>query len=685
MGLLAPLFLLGLAAVAVPLLVHLVQREKRDPTAFPSLMFLDKTPAPFTARRHLRDPLLLVLRVLALIALALAFARPVLGRRPQVGGVDQRRRDVVVLLDRSFSMRIADRWPRARAAVDSVIRSRRSGDRITLVAFDRRAQAVTQATGDVAALTGALDSVSLTDESTRFTPALALAQQRFVSGDAPRKALVVVSDFQRSAWDVSDDSRLAPGTEIATIDVGGLTPVADRSVRSVDVREDRRSGSPQVVVSARIANVGAAARGVTATLEVGGRVVESRMVDLPADGGASVTFAAAPMPPAPVAARVVLAADALPGDDAFHFLLQQSPALKVLVIETRDGAFLTRALAIGDAPRFEVTTKTPGTAKPADLTGKDLVILADGAFPTGIGSSALLAFVRNGGGALIALGDGVNARAWQGDADVLIPGTVQRVTEHSGMSGAVLGALDERHPALAELTGQRSGDLGAARFDRFRAIDTTAGVLARFDDGTAAIAEHALGAGRVLTFGSTLDGSWNDLPLQPAFLPLVQRLAQYASGWRPPTRALPIGASVRPADLLATAKEGERWVATSPSGARTPIGGADAPIAHEPLEAGVHQLRPGGSPGARPLLVAANIVPAELDFAPFDVMRLTNALTTSPASARVAVPAATTEETASDREARQSTWWYLLLAAALLLAAESVVARRVGASLPVTE
>ncbi|MES3032513.1 MAG: VWA domain-containing protein [Gemmatimonadota bacterium] len=685
MPLLAPLFLLGLAAIAVPLLVHLVQREKRDPIAFPSLMFLERTKAPFTARRHLRDPLLFLLRALAVLLLVLAFARPVFGRRAQAGGLDQRRRELVVLVDRSFSMRIGDRWARARAVTDSVIASLAPGDRLTLVAFDRRAQALTPSTGDAAQLRAALATLAPTDESTRLAPAVAVAQQRLAASDAPRKVLVVVSDFQRSAWDLTDDARLAPGTTVTPIDVASPAPLADRSVRSVDVRPERGEGPSQVTVTARLANSGAATRGVVVRLEVGGRVLEERSVDLPRDGGTSVTFAAVPMPPEPVAARVVLAADALTGDDAFHFLLQQPPELRVLVIEGRGGPFLSRALAIGDAPRFDVVARSPSRATATDLSGRALVVLADGAFPTTIGAAQLVRFVEQGGGLITALGEPSTARGWPAAADALVPGAIQAATDRLDSRGAVLGALDQRHPALALLSGARAGDLTAARFDRYRAIDTTAGVLARFDDGVPALTEHAVGRGRVLTFASSLDGTWNDLPRQPAFLPLVQQLARYAASWRDTPRSLEIGASVRPTDLAGSSAESvTRWSATAPSGARSSVGGDDAPSALELTEAGVHQLRPGGSPGARPLLVAANIAPAELDFASFDVLRLTTALTAAPGAPGTNAAVAA-DETAADREARQSAWWYLLLAAVLLLMAESIVARRTVSTARVLE
>ena len=145
-----------------------------------------------------------------------------------------------------------------------------------------------------------------------------------------------------------------------------------------------------MIVNARVANVGPAARGVVARLEVGGRIVAERFIDLPRDGGASVSFAAVPTSPTPVPARVILAGDALPGDDAYHLLLNAAPVLDVLLIETRPSPFLTQALSIGDAPHFNIVNRSPARATATDLAGKRLVILADGAFPSGAFSSTTM-------------------------------------------------------------------------------------------------------------------------------------------------------------------------------------------------------------------------------------------------------------------------------------------------------
>ena len=76
MQFLAPLFLAAAAAIAIPIILHLIQREKREAEAFPSLMFLRRIPHKSTRKRRLRDLPLLLLRVLARILLAGAVARP---------------------------------------------------------------------------------------------------------------------------------------------------------------------------------------------------------------------------------------------------------------------------------------------------------------------------------------------------------------------------------------------------------------------------------------------------------------------------------------------------------------------------------------------------------------------------------------------------------------------------------
>ena len=107
MAFLAPLFFVGLAALSIPVLIHLTQREKKMVQQFPSLMFVRRIPYQTVRRRKLRDLALLCVRLAALLLIVGAFARPFLWRPNAAQAIGPGAREVVVLLDQSYSMALA--------------------------------------------------------------------------------------------------------------------------------------------------------------------------------------------------------------------------------------------------------------------------------------------------------------------------------------------------------------------------------------------------------------------------------------------------------------------------------------------------------------------------------------------------------------------------------------------------
>src|SRR5678815_2240832 len=134
-------------ALAIPVLVHLIHRERADTIAFPSLMFLQRIPYRSMRRQKIRNWLLFLLRCAAL----------------------------VVLLDQSDSMGYADRWQRAVAAAHRAIEGMASNDKTTVVLFSDEARALTQPTADRAILTTAIDTAKVSSRGTKYGPALKLA------------------------------------------------------------------------------------------------------------------------------------------------------------------------------------------------------------------------------------------------------------------------------------------------------------------------------------------------------------------------------------------------------------------------------------------------------------------------------------------------------------------------------
>jgi hypothetical protein len=140
MNFLAPLFFVALAGLAIPVLIHLIQREKKQIQHFPSLMFVRQIPYKSVQRRRIHNWLLLLMRMGALALIIAAFARPFFASDDQAAAAAQGAREVVILLDNSYSLTYGDRWERARAAAHEAVNALGASDRGSLVLFSSGAE-----------------------------------------------------------------------------------------------------------------------------------------------------------------------------------------------------------------------------------------------------------------------------------------------------------------------------------------------------------------------------------------------------------------------------------------------------------------------------------------------------------------------------------------------------------------
>lgn len=661
--LLMPAFLLGLLALCVPVLVHLMHRERRQALAFPSLMFLRRIPFRSVRRQKLRHLALFAARCLAFALLAFAFARPFFAEKSSVVAPMGGARTRVIVLDRSYSMGYGDHFARALQEAERALAELSAEDEAGLILFSDRAEGVVSPTREHARVRAALRSARVSSSGTRFAPALKLAQEWLSASERPRRELVFVSDCQRRGLEGLDEVRLPERTTLRVVALAERGP-SNAAISGVSFDRELEAGRERIAATARLVNKGAKPLSQKAALEVAGRVVEQKPVELPANGAGSLTFQPVAYPAGATRGRILLADDPLLADNAFHFVLAPGQELPVLVVEDAGaGLYLRRALAIGDRPRFRVETK-PALAA-AELPGKAVVIVA-GPAPADAAGAALVAFVRGGGGLIASLASG----PWRGAAAALVPAAAKTPVDRTADRGATLASLELDHPALELFKAPRSGDFSAARFLRYRPLEPADAdrVLARFDDGGAALVERELGKGRVIAFASGFDSLTNDLALQPVFLPLVHQLARHVAGHRETRPFRSVGEVLS----VSTDEGGRRTSVTTPAGERVRL--EKGQLAVELLEAGFYGLEKEGAPAES---VAVNLDSAESDLAAVDAEELQHALSRRGAGP---VVAGATQLTPEDAERRQSLWWYLLLAAFLLLLAETALSNRMSAS-----
>jgi hypothetical protein len=591
MSFLTPLFFAGLAALAVPVLVHLIQRERKRVVEFPSLMFVRRIPYQSVRRRRIRHWALLLLRAAALVLIVLAFARPFLPQAASATAAAAGAREIVIVLDQSASMGYGDHFARAQDAARNIVRGMNNGDRATLVLFARNAEENMRATPDRGRLEGAITAAKVTAGSTRYGPAIKLAESILSRSNVARREAVLISDFQKSGWSGSEEARFPEGMTLRTISVASDN-TTNLSIPSVSFARAAFSGQERITVTAGLSNKsGAAIRDVPVRLEVDGHEIESQKATIQPHASASVTFTQFTLAGPNVRGVVRAGTDPMPADNTFHFVLTPSEPVSVLVVDSgaADASlFLSKALAIGTTPTFHVETTTPGRVSPSSFDKRSVVVLNDTNFPPGGGAGALKQYVQRGGGLLVVMGEHTS---WPAGEAELLPGKLGApVNRISGRSGS-LGFLDYSHPVFEVFKAPRSGDFSAAHFFEYRAIEPAPAdrVLARYDDGAVAAVERKVGTGRIIAWTSTLDDTWTDVAVKPVFLPLVHQLVRYLARYEQNASWMTVGQVL---DLNARGRGRDRIVVT-PSGERLAPGAAGENVVGlvELTEQGIYSRR----------------------------------------------------------------------------------------------
>ncbi|HYV98150.1 MAG TPA: VWA domain-containing protein [Gemmatimonadaceae bacterium] len=662
LGLLVPAFLAGLVALAVPVYLHLRHSEKTKPFRFPSLMFLEKLPIRTSSRRRIVDPLLLLLRALALGLIALAFARPFFSR-DVAAQISKRPRAVVLLLDRSASMSHKDVWPAAVDSAKQVIQTIGPGDQIAVVLFDEEAEIAHAFTADQGVARAAVQAAKPGQRGTRYAAALRAARQLLTAAPDATHEVVVITDAQRSGVAGLAGLDLPTGMAIRTVAVG-TKDKGNTAVTGIDIRRITTGDKTTIAAQARVTSHDLPGpRKVRATLALNGRASGARDVTLPQSGDFTVAFDAVPLPAGHVNGTVVVDADAMAVDDTFHFTLPDEDELRVLLVVPDDAAanetlFFERALAIGKAPAVTVERRRPSTIDTKSLEKAGLVVYWDSPPLAG----PIEPWVKKGGGAVVVAGHRLAAHP---GTSPIVPASISGLADRIADRGGTFGELSIDNALFIPFRDARAS-LGAARFWRYPRLQPSNGtdVIARFDDGLPAIVERRESAGRVVMLAVPLDADNGDLPLQPTFLPLMRRLVLHTSGHESSPLWKVTGESWNPQAIVRTP------VVSTPSGEIIRPAADSAGAAVALTEAGVYSLydgRVGGEPAA---VVAVNPPPGESDLTPVDPRELLLGVRLS----NDAVDAAQAKAAPKELENRQSLWRLVIVLSALVLIAETLLA-----------
>jgi len=518
MGFFSPWFLAGIAAIGLPLWLHLLRQYKRAPRPFSSLMFFERRVQSSVKHRRLRYLLLLSMRMALLVLLALAFANPFVNR---AAAAATRRKLTIVAVDRSFSMRYGDRMRDAKAQAHRVLNALPGRQLAQVIALDSRIENLTQPENDRNILSAAIDSIQPNDRASsfgEFVRALRVMDQTTNT----RLEAHLIGDMQKTSMPPDfRDLQLGPRTAL-TLHVIGNRNAPNWAVETVTVPA-RIYNPSQTRLTATIAGWQTPAASREVSLVLDNRVIASKNVSVPASGRAQVEFLSFDVPYGAHKGEIRIAPrDNLPDDDAFPFSVERSDPRKVLFLyaggRAREAFYYKTAIDSASDTGLVVQIAPVEQAASFDFSKFAFVVLNDVGDLDTPTARGLCAYVSGGGAALITLGPDTLAVG-------RVPLSADRIAPGYETQG--VGSVDNQDPAL----------LGVGRFDNVQFSGTLrlspkpgARVIAKFADGSPLLVEESMGEGRILIFASTLDNETSDFPLHSSFLPFVAQTGRYLAG-----------------------------------------------------------------------------------------------------------------------------------------------------------
>jgi Aerotolerance regulator N-terminal/von Willebrand factor type A domain len=668
MGFFAPWFLAALAAVGLPVYIHLLRRHTTTPRPVSSLMFFERGTQSSTRHRRLRYLLLFALRVLLLLLLTLAFANPFL-RRSSAAASD---RLLMVAIDNSFSMRAGTRLTDAKRNALAVLTTRRPSQRAQVMVLGGELQILTQPIQDSAALQSAVEGIQPGDSHGNFGK-LGRGMRALAETVHTPIELHLFSDMQASNLPANFGDMVMPGNVTLVLHPEAKATLPNWTVESVEAPSqlvDPKRTRVLTVIAGH--QTPAAARAVS--LVVNGVVTATKKVEVPADGRATVAFESLDVPYGASRCQVRIdAADGFPADDTSNFAVKRADPERVLFVhqagDPRSPLYYGAALAAAGQASFVLQPINVDQAADVDPTKYAFVVLSDVPSIPSILENTLLHDVQSGGSVLIAAGTSEAHRQ-------RIPLFGENVVDsrfYSRTGGfSTVGQMDLSHPAMKDASGWSD-----AKFYYASIVDPgRARVVARLSDGAPLLLDKQIGQGHVLLFASGFENLTNDLPLHPAFVPFVDHAARYLSGMEGLSGARTVDSFVqlRSATNEAAAQaQGATVEIVAPDGKRPLSLQQEATVQSFQLKnAGFYQMRFASGQDA---LVAVNSDRREsaLDLMPEDVLKLWSG---NGGGSDAPVRQTENSAAAAAKKNAYSLWWWFMLFLLVAALAESVVASR---------
>ncbi len=630
MGFLNPLVLFGLAAAAIPLIIHLFNFRKPKRVDFSSLAFLRELEKRTMRRVRLKQWLILLLRTLAIACLVLAFARPtktsvwegVFGERSPTA--------TALVIDNSLSMTMRDvqgaYLDQAKSLAAAWVEGAQPGDELFLVPTAVQFDAGRMDFVSREAALDAIEELEVLAGAETASAAISRAASLLEGAANPKRDIILINDLQTATF-VDSIRAVVPEDIQLTLMPLGERDHENTAVTGVEIASRIIELGRPVELSTTIERFGDSADGYGASVFVEGERVAQTAADLTERTPETIPFTFTPARRGWLRGEVRVEPDEAEWDDVRYFTLNVPQAQRVLVIRgtnARADHVMVALGVAGERGTLDVTQADESNLAALGVDNFDAVVLV-GPQDLSSGENAQLErYVDDGGGLLVFPGE--TPASFNGLLGAIGGGRFDGVVgELDGSSLGGFGGSDLEHPLFEGIFDDASGrprleSAEVSQAARYVPGGLDESTLIRLAGGTPFLQEVRHGQGSVLVYSVAPDPRWSDFSMRGLFVPLMYRSVVYLASSDPSgTSSLLVGEAgvvrienvVNSTPLRLVGQEGGEWTPAQ----RTVPGGVLLDVDESISTPGVYDVMQGEILLSR---VAINLDPRESDLATLD-------------------------------------------------------------------
>jgi len=533
--------LAGLAAVAIPIVIHLLTRQKVKKIFFSSIIFLKELRPQKIRRIKIRQILLLIIRTLIILILLLAFARPTLKGKLSSTTRAQAKTSAVLIFDNSLSMGRGESGKilleNAKQNVKQLAELFKVGDEIYGLSSSTGSSYIFEGPRyDFKNVTQIISKTKVSHSSTDILSALIDAKKILQQAQNINKEIYLISDLQKTGFEGLKEIAfpILDKTKIKLFIIPCTTSkISNLGIIKVESVNQIIELGKVFELNVVIKNFGTfAERNKLVQLFVAGKRSAQGTVNLKPGESQKLSFKITPGKTGLLTGSVLLEDDELLLDNRRYFTFYVPDKINVMLVGNNI-QFLKLASEI--SPNIEVTETNTNRVNPNSFNDFDVVILSNiPQFKESV-SSELFNYIDQGGGLILFLGSDVDLKNYNVNLNQKL--SLPTFTETMGdineqSSFLTFGKVDYSHPIFNGMFEKNAQQIESPKFYfivKAKASSLNENII-ELSNGYPFLSETQIGKGKVLLFLTATDPQWSDFYVKGIFVPLINRSINYLAG-----------------------------------------------------------------------------------------------------------------------------------------------------------